>query len=58
MNTFLITMAVIHLLVAGARLASKPGESRGFNPGAGALLVFGAIHLGLAIWALNLLIGA
>ena len=38
MNTFLITMAVIHLLVAGARLASKPGESRGFNPGAGALL--------------------
>ena len=58
MNTFLITIAVINLLVAGARWSAKPGEARGVNPGAGTLLVFGAIHMGLAIWALNLLIGA
>ena len=58
MKTFLITIAVIHLLDAGSRWSAKPGTPREPNPGSGALLVAGTIHLGLAIWALNLLIGA
>ena len=58
MKTYLITIAVIHLLAAGSRWSAKPGTPREPNPGFGALLVAGTIHLGLALWGLNLLIEA
>lgn len=57
MKLFLITIAVLQLMSAGATLAKKPGAPRGNNPGAGVLLVVFVIESLIAGWALRLLLG-
>lgn len=56
MKAFLITIAVLQLISAGATLTKKPGAPRGNNPGAGVLLVVFILESFIAGWALQLLL--